>query len=189
VKSRAKAGRRFRRRWPANGSSRPIQKQRSSHSDNALAGLGSTRLSLDRGASDRSGSNSGVASIGLHVGLLPRSTTTSTESRPAWCPPRHNAVSLVGNSSSGPTITSSIWRRIRMGTARITRAGFPIDPRCHIRVRRRSHSYHFESARKPRGYQRNETFLAGKRGKGRFRRVGIEPMKGESIARPTESAN
>src|ERR1700722_6889671 len=40
--------------------------------------------------------------------------------------------------ASAPTITSSIWRRIRMATARITRAAFRIDPRCHIRVRRRS---------------------------------------------------
>jgi hypothetical protein len=57
-------------------------------------------------------------------------------------------VISVRENASAPTITSSIWRRIRMAIARIIRAGFRINPRCYIRVRRCSHSDHFSSTRK-----------------------------------------
>ena len=73
-----------------------------------------------------------------------------------------NCVISALKNASAPTITSSTWRRIRMGTARIIRAGFPIDPRCYIRVRRRSSWRYLGSIGKPKGYQMESAFFCGK---------------------------
>jgi hypothetical protein len=91
------------------------------------------------------------------------STSTSTGSRPAKCRRRHNSAISVGFPPIAPTITSSTWRRIRMATARIARAEFPISPRCSIRVRRCSSWWSLGSSGRPRSYQRQVRLSAGNR--------------------------
>jgi hypothetical protein len=57
------------------------------------------------------------------------STATSTESRPIECRRRRKRLIYLRELVSAPTTTSSIWRRIRMGIARIIRAGCLINQR------------------------------------------------------------
>jgi hypothetical protein len=85
----------------------------------------------------------------------------STGSRPTAGASGANSGLLVGFPNSAPTITSSTWRRIRMGIARIIRAESPIDPRCYIRVRRRSSWRCLVCIRTPGSYQGELRLSAG----------------------------
>jgi hypothetical protein len=77
------------------------------------------------------------------------STSRSTGSRPARdCRQRNGAVS-VGFPPSGATITSSIWRRIRVGIAGLEGVGCPSNSRSYRWGRRRSRSYTEGSGRNP----------------------------------------
>jgi hypothetical protein len=67
-----------------------------------------------------------------------RPKASSTETVPGEEPPGPNLLVSLWKIASAPIITSSTWRRIRVAIARITRAEFPINPRCQRWARRRS---------------------------------------------------
>src|ERR1022692_3898647 len=81
------------------------------------------------------------------------STATPTESRPPTCRRQSNILQSLRKSSSAPTITSSIWRRIRMVMVRIIRAGCRINPRSQRWASRRDRQLSGGSCVEPEGYQ------------------------------------
>ena len=81
------------------------------------------------------------------------STATPTESRPPTCRRQSNILQSLRKSSSAPTITSSIWRRIRMVIVRIIRAGCRINPRSQRWASRRDRQLSGGSCVEPEGYQ------------------------------------
>jgi hypothetical protein len=70
---------------------------------------------------------------------------------------------FCGGDASAPTITSSIWRRIPVATAAWAAVVCPLNPQSYRCVRRRNLWTDAVSVWKPRGYQRNTRFSAGKR--------------------------
>ena len=63
-------------------------------------------------------------------------TATSTESRPVEVDRDSKRGDLVGFPDSGRTITSSIWRRIRMAIAALAAVGSPTVPKSRRWARR-----------------------------------------------------
>ena len=68
-------------------------------------------------------------------------TWASTESRPLRATDGSKRAASVGFSASGRTITSSIWRRMRMGIAGLDGVACPSKSRSHGWERRRSRRY------------------------------------------------
>ena len=91
------------------------------------------------------------------------STATSTKSLPTARLRRDNCVISVEECASAPTITSSTSRRIPTGTAGSGAVEFPSKLRSYRWGRRRRGWVDLVSNRKPRGYQFDMRFSAGKR--------------------------
>jgi len=72
-------------------------------------------------------------------------------------------VDFLAIPAFGRTIASSTSRRIRTGTAALGDAEFPSNSRSYRWVRRRNGWCELVSIRKPRGYQFDMRFSAGKR--------------------------
>ena len=70
---------------------------------------------------------------------------------------------FVGFPGIGRIITSSIWRRIRMGIAGLGAVECPLNLRSYKWGRRRNFVVDVVSIRQPRGYQIDMRFSAGKR--------------------------
>jgi hypothetical protein len=83
----------------------------------------------------------GILEVALHTEGGTGSMLRPTESRPVEAYRSSNRGDSVGFPASGRTITSSIWRRIRMGTAALADAGSPTNPRGYRWGRKRSRSY------------------------------------------------
>ncbi len=78
---------------------------------------------------------------------------SSTRSRPNGGPSARNSGVSVGFPSSAPTITSNIWRRIRIGTVALAGVGCPSNSR-RYRWGRRRESWLVEGSHgKADGYQ------------------------------------
>ena len=69
---------------------------------------------------------------------------------------------FVEENASAPTTTSSAWRRIRTGTARIIRAGLPSNPRSYTWGRRRKRLRSFGFYQEAKGLPKRYAFFCRK---------------------------